>query len=309
MSASSVSTYPIQVVARRTGLSSAQLRMWERRYPGIRPERDDSGRRVYPEPLFLKLQLISGLLRRGYRIGGLADLDLADLESMVRTAVPDGDYPGVEQRVPRVGLEPVLDDAVRAAVRLDELALTGLLEQAILWYGALESVDRFLLPLTARIEVESSTGRAPVASGALVQGQLMHLLSARLQRAPAGDRPRLAVAVAPGGRATAGAVASMLHAEAAGWYPVLLSEPLEADQLIGAVSGLGADALLVVAVGEDLDRRATIWLRSVCTALAERLPVLIGGRMPEALQRSASRCGGQYVHTMQAFRAALVAAA
>ena len=76
-----VMDYPIQVAAKRTGLTASTLRAWERRYDGVKPDRDQAGRRRYPEELVEKLSLLSSLVQKGYRIGEIAPLSLADLRT------------------------------------------------------------------------------------------------------------------------------------------------------------------------------------------------------------------------------------
>ena len=39
--------HPIKVVARRTGLSAHVIRIWEKRYGAVEPERTDTNRRLY----------------------------------------------------------------------------------------------------------------------------------------------------------------------------------------------------------------------------------------------------------------------
>ena len=41
--------HPIQVVARRTGLSADVIRVWERRYGAVAPKRVAGGRRLYSD--------------------------------------------------------------------------------------------------------------------------------------------------------------------------------------------------------------------------------------------------------------------
>ena len=41
--------HPIQVVARRTGMTADRLRAWEKRYGVVEPGRSDGGRRLYSD--------------------------------------------------------------------------------------------------------------------------------------------------------------------------------------------------------------------------------------------------------------------
>ena len=80
--------YPIQIVAKQTGLTPATLRAWEKRYSAIVPDRTESGRRLYSEELLGRLKLLSRLVREGYRISDIAHLDLEGLSGLDRRLSP-----------------------------------------------------------------------------------------------------------------------------------------------------------------------------------------------------------------------------
>ena len=50
--------HPIQIVSRRTGLSTDVIRAWERRYKAVKPIRSSNGRRLYSDNDVKKLMLL-----------------------------------------------------------------------------------------------------------------------------------------------------------------------------------------------------------------------------------------------------------
>jgi DNA-binding transcriptional MerR regulator len=72
--------YRIGAVCRLTGLSQHVLRVWEKRYQVVTPERSESQRRLYRESDINRLTLLKALVDRGQAIGSIADLDSAELE-------------------------------------------------------------------------------------------------------------------------------------------------------------------------------------------------------------------------------------
>ena len=66
--------YTIGVVARRTNINPETLRVWERRYQMVVPQRNLTGRRLYSEGDILKLSLVKKLTEAGHPVSGLADL-------------------------------------------------------------------------------------------------------------------------------------------------------------------------------------------------------------------------------------------
>jgi len=71
--------FPIGVVARRTGIHPETIRIWERRYAVVSPERPGSGRRLYSEEDVRRLELVKKLVDAGNPIGQVAQLPTATL--------------------------------------------------------------------------------------------------------------------------------------------------------------------------------------------------------------------------------------
>jgi len=72
--------YEISAVSKLTGISSHLLRMWERRYSVVEPDRSDSKRRRYTRRDVQKLGLLKELVSSGHSIGSIANLSLEQLE-------------------------------------------------------------------------------------------------------------------------------------------------------------------------------------------------------------------------------------
>ena len=66
--------YPVRLVAERTGLSPHVLRIWERRYQVVAPERSAGGQRLYSDADIERLRLLGLATQAGRNIGQLATL-------------------------------------------------------------------------------------------------------------------------------------------------------------------------------------------------------------------------------------------
>ena len=76
--------YRIGAVCRLTGISQHVLRVWEKRYRAVEPERSETRRRLYRESDVDRLSLLKTLVDRGQAIGSIASLDNAELERRIR---------------------------------------------------------------------------------------------------------------------------------------------------------------------------------------------------------------------------------
>ena len=77
----------IRVVANRTGIGAATLRVWERRYEFPRPSRRPGGSRVYSEADIARLHVITRALAAGFRPSEVVSLALDALAKLVDASV------------------------------------------------------------------------------------------------------------------------------------------------------------------------------------------------------------------------------
>ncbi len=92
--------YNIGVVVRRTNIHPETLRVWERRYELIVPDRSETGRRLYSEGDIRKLQLVKQLTELGHGVSSLAKLSSDELLERLTASHHQG-----TQRETRSGLK------------------------------------------------------------------------------------------------------------------------------------------------------------------------------------------------------------
>lgn len=79
MNENSEPRYKIGAVSRLTGVPTDTLRVWERRYEVVEPQRSDGGSRLYSEEDVTRLSVIKRLVSSGDAIGAVANLSLDQL--------------------------------------------------------------------------------------------------------------------------------------------------------------------------------------------------------------------------------------
>lgn len=80
------SHFGIGAVVSRTGLTAPGIRMWEKRYAAVTPERTESNRRLYRAEDVERLVLMKRLTDRGHAISTIANLSLPELEDRLEDA-------------------------------------------------------------------------------------------------------------------------------------------------------------------------------------------------------------------------------
>lgn len=73
-------TYKIGAVSRMTGIAPDTLRIWERRYDIVTPERTPAGGRLYSQEQISRLALVKNLVDAGDSISSVAGLGLEELQ-------------------------------------------------------------------------------------------------------------------------------------------------------------------------------------------------------------------------------------
>ncbi len=81
--------YRIGAVSRLTGISTDNLRVWERRYQTVTPARTDSGDRYYSSEDVSRLKLIKRLVDAGDSISSVAALDQDALQQRLSVTQPE----------------------------------------------------------------------------------------------------------------------------------------------------------------------------------------------------------------------------
>lgn len=82
---SSLSTYRIGIVSRLTGIPPVTIRMWERRYGVVEPDRSQGRNRLYSRDDITRLTLIKRLVDVGNAISTVANLSLQQLNERLQS--------------------------------------------------------------------------------------------------------------------------------------------------------------------------------------------------------------------------------
>ncbi|MGD8727337.1 MAG: MerR family transcriptional regulator, partial [Gemmatimonadales bacterium] len=173
--------HPIQVVARRTGITPDVLRAWERRYAAVAPGRSDTQRRLYSDADIQRLTLLKQATEAGHSIGQIADLPdeqlreriAQDLEALGRQVVPAAGFD-----IP-VTVEQALESALQAVRDLDPAELRLALNRASLVLSPGDLIERVFVPLMRTVGDEWHRGNLGIPhehlATAVVRGVLSDL--------------------------------------------------------------------------------------------------------------------------------------
>lgn len=224
--------HPIGVASERTGLTPDVLRVWERRYRAVRPQRSEGRQRLYSDQDIERLRLLRLATLPGRNISQVVKLSNAELGRLVEEDTTARSRAALGQTMfPQLVGDPV-EQALGLARGFDTVGLEWLLRRAAALLGLVPFIETVAAPLLRRVGDEWHAGRMTTGqehfTTALVRRVVMATIPA--MEAPA-DAPRLVVATPAGERHEVGALFAAAAATADGWRVTYLGADLPAHEI------------------------------------------------------------------------------
>jgi len=132
--------YSIKDLERISGVKAHTIRIWEKRYGIVEPQRTESNIRFYCDTEVKKLMNIAILLTHGYKISKLAGLDTDELSRKV-----------LEVSLVSNGHDNQIENLVVAMIEMDEAKFEKLLNQSIIKEGFENTVFNVIYPFFEKI--------------------------------------------------------------------------------------------------------------------------------------------------------------
>lgn len=157
--------FNIQVASQLSGVASATIRAWEKRYNAVVPDRADNKHRLYSEKDIEKLALLFKLTEIGQSIGKIAHLDLEELKKIYSSLMhrPYDESEVVTPHHERVDYEKILTNFLIAleAYKLD--IISHELDKAKTLLSPRDLCLRILVPLFQEIGIKVEQGKISIA--------------------------------------------------------------------------------------------------------------------------------------------------
>ncbi len=139
--------YTIRELENLSGIKAHTIRIWEKRYGLIAPQRTSTNIRSYCDTELKKLLNISILNRNGLKISKIAQLSPAEIVSKINQFTQDG-----------TNTDSQIESLTVAMIDLDEFRFEQVLAKSIIMFGFEEAVTRVLYPFFIRIGLMWQTG-------------------------------------------------------------------------------------------------------------------------------------------------------
>ncbi len=299
--------YPMKYVVQQTGLSPHVLRVWERRYGAVHPERSETNRRLYTDEEVRRLELLASLSQSGHGISQIATLStdqLAEMANREEAAPPSQSGPEKAN-----DLDPAAEFLALAwthVLGLEPSKLQDVLEDATVAMGTTSALESLVIPLLNRIGAAWDTGEISPAEEHAASAVIKEMIFL-------GSRPFTESAGAPNIIATTpagqlhelGAAMITAAARRLGWNVTYLGPSLPAEEIARAAIRSEAIAVALSVVYPSDDPQLPDELRRLRKHLPEGMPILIGGRAAHAYLDVIKHIGATFLTDIPSFKGEL----
>jgi DNA-binding transcriptional MerR regulator/methylmalonyl-CoA mutase cobalamin-binding subunit len=277
--------HTINIVAKRSGLTPYVIRIWERRYQCIVPERTETNRRLYTENDIYRLKLLKQATDLGCRIAQIASMDVGQLEKLIKDSRPD--HPGASLgggehlTVPQHDSAPagLVDHLLRCVETFQVDEMERALKEAMVRLGHQGVLCQVIAPLSHAMGEAWEKGRLTIAHEHAATAFLKNfIMSASRSFLVSDTAPRMVVGTPPGQLHELGAILVASLASNYGWRVTYCGSSVPAAELAGAVKQNNASVLALSLVFPGKDPEAEDALRALRDYLPSPFPILAGGR-------------------------------
>jgi methanogenic corrinoid protein MtbC1 len=296
--------FPIGFVSLATGLSPHVIRVWEKRYQAVAPQRMEKKRRLYSQEDIDRLKLLQRARLRGLRIGSVVTLDE---EALHRMGHNDGiDFgrsePQVEFDLPFEGPYELLQACERAVWKLDASALSLALKRGDTRLTRISMLTDVVAPLMHLVGEGWSAKRLGIMhehfASSIVKGFLLDILL----RATADEHaPRMVVATPAGQHCEIGALAAGIAAADSGWRVVYFGPDLPSEEIAAAAASQQAEAVCLSITCRSRRDAVSRELNRLRQQLGEEVRVLIGGQAAAAWRQTVTASNFYFLTSVNEF--------
>ena len=272
----------MRVVARRTGLSSHVIRIWERRYQAVEPVRTETNRRLYSDADVERLKLLHQATGYGHSISQIARFSTDQLESLIA----DDAY-SVTRPVPTQNSEAdpqnpesYVDEVLTAVRNMDPKTLEAVLFRAEVGVGRNKLFSQVIEPLMQQIGELWSNGDLRIANEHMATSVIRSFIGGLENTTLSSPKgPAIVIATPAGEWHEIGALLVSLTAAGAGWSVVYLGANLPAEEIAAVALEHRARAVALSLIYSDKgDHHLGAELRKLRRALGAETAILVGGR-------------------------------
>jgi len=255
-----------------TGLSKEGLRVWEKRYRLISPQRGSNRYRLYTEEDVNLLKYLVKEIQLGQSIGELASLGKDEI--LVRMNREQEKKSEGETHI----TGPLINDLEKSLMPLDELAFEGKLNEMMALMPFQEVFRRVLIPLQIRVGELWFEEKVSIAVEHYVTTQVKQKLFSVMSILGMRNGPKVVIACPPWDLHEIGAQMVAYHCSTLGYQTTLLGANLPVESLIHFCTRTNPDAVALSFTSSVSDNKCRAYFSEISKYILPLCMVLVGGQ-------------------------------
>ncbi len=261
--------YPMRVVSRLTGLTADTIRVWERRYQAVKPDRTEGNKRRYSGGQVRRLVLLRRATELGHSIGQVARLQDDELRRVIgETSQEVTSHASI--------YDALVDDYLKAIYKFDVQGAESMLNRTAAIIPPMKLTLEILVPLMRRVGEAWHEGRLKISHEHIISGQLRSLLGTLMRHVElAAGAPRVIVTTPPGHLHEFGAIIGAFMAASRGFEPIYLGADTPFENISDAATQSGS-VVILLSIARDCNTRERETLRAGLEALSRNHEVWVG---------------------------------
>jgi DNA-binding transcriptional MerR regulator/methylmalonyl-CoA mutase cobalamin-binding subunit len=300
--------HPIKVAALRSGLSTHQIRVWEKRYGAVTPARSGTDRRMYSEREIERLKLLGRLTEAGHSIGNIAGLEADALQELIRDEpVEPRPQPLARLRSDRKELGgKFVETAVQAIADLNHSSLEATLQEASVVLGQQGVLVHVVGPLAEEIGKLWQSGIIGVAHEHFASAILRTFLG-NMSRpfAPNETSPHILTATPTSQLHEIGAMIITAASVAMGWQATFLGASISPVEIASALKQRPARVVGLSVVYPPDDPLVGKEIVRLGQLIPKDVTFMIGGRSAPSYREAIEEAGAVLTGSLEDFMARL----
>lgn len=209
-------TYSVAQVEALTGIKAHTLRIWERRYDFLTPQRTATNIRYYSDEQLKKLLNFGILVKNGYRVSKLGKMSNEDVYQEVTKVLSD---PATEMNDEMKGLTLCM-------LEMNEEEFDNIFERQVIRKGFLRTITEVIYPFLEYVGVLWTTNKAMVAQEHFISNLIRQKLISAIERLslPPNDSPSIVFFLSEGEEHEIGLLLASFMAKSMGWRVYYLGQ-------------------------------------------------------------------------------------
>lgn len=263
--------YSIKDLEKLTGIKAHTIRIWEKRYGIINPERTDTNIRTYSDEELKRLLNVSILNNHGLKISKIAKLRPEDVNvELTRIAENDSKY------------ETQIDSLVVAMVDLDRRKFEKILGDCTLKLGFEDTCIRVLYPFLQKVGLMWQTDSINPAQEHFISNLIRQKLFVAIDELYDPDldgKPKVVMALPEGEMHELGLLFYRYLMERRGYNTIYLGQSVPFNDLVQTVKAHRAEFVVTAFVASVTPEIIMRYVRSLAEKLPEAHIIATGGQV------------------------------